>query len=113
MYSHALIKSHAFKTHHVFVQILFYKTLFLSYVNNPISYINGRSSKMNNEFRLPKHCCDYCIIHSIQRTKKTKELPSKRNKIPKPNQKNPKQQQKDKLTEFKLKRNLLLMSVSP
>jgi len=49
----------------------------------------------------------------IQRTKKTTELPSNRNKIPKPNQKNPKQQQKDKLTGFKLKRNLLLMSVSP
>lgn len=68
---------------------------------------------MNNEFRFPKYCCDYCIIHSIEKTKKTKELPSNRNKIPKLNQKNPKVQQEDKLTGFTLKRNLLLMSVSP
>lgn len=45
---------------------------------------------MSSEFQLPKHCCDYCIIHGAQRKKKSKkpkpkDLASNRNKIPKPN----------------------------
>lgn len=69
MYSHALIKWYAFKTHHAFVQGLFYKTLFylMKIIPYPVLMEDHHKRAMNLDFQSTAATTALYIAYSGQR----------------------------------------------